>query len=212
MGSTKVEDVEITWYGHATFKIAGAGLVIYTDPYTLPEGEETADLVLVTHEHYDHCAADKIESVTRGDTVIVTTGECASSLAGDIRTVSPDDTLTVKGIDVQAVYAYNHHIPNHPKGKGVGYVFTVSGVRIYHAGDTDFIQEMKDIRCDVALLPVGGTYTMDQDEAVEAVAAIEPKVVIPMHYNYLEATRADASRFKADVEQRIPGVEVRILE
>jgi L-ascorbate metabolism protein UlaG (beta-lactamase superfamily) len=211
MGSTMIGDVEITWYGRSTFKIAGAGLVIYTDPYALVPGQEEADLILVTHEHHDHCAADKIESITGGDTVIVTIKKCASQLQGDVRTVAPGDSITVKGIDIQAVHAYNHHIPNHPRGNGVGFVFTIGGVRVYHTGDTDLIDEMHGIQCVLALIPIGGYYTMDQDEAVDAVAAIGPKVVIPMHHSFMEKTMADPEGFKAEVEQRVPGVEVRVL-
>jgi L-ascorbate metabolism protein UlaG (beta-lactamase superfamily) len=214
MASTKIGDIEITWFGHASFKITGGGLVIYTDPFVLPDGDlEEADLILVTHEHYDHCAVENIAGLTKGDTVVVTTRGCADQLDLETKVVGPGDTVIVKDVPVQAVLAYNHKIPNHPRGRDVGMIFTLGGTTIYQAGDTDLIEEMKDVcDIDVLLLPVGGTYTMDQDDAVKAVEAIRPGIVVPMHYNYLDATIADAARFKAEVEERVPGVEVRVLE
>jgi len=179
--------VIVKWLGHASFQIRADGKNIYIDPY---EGEykEKADLVLVTHSHYDHCDTSKIEKIVKEDTVIVCPSECASRVRGNVRTLEPGEKTEVDNIIVEAVHAYNYKRfrspgnPFHPKGFGVGYIITVDGKRIYHAGDTDFIPEMKSLtNISLALLPSGGTYTMDNPEAAEAALAIKPEVVIPMH-------------------------------
>jgi len=179
--------ITIKWLGHASFQIRANGKIIYIDPY---EGEykEKADLVLVTHSHYDHCDTSKIKKVLKEDTVILCPVDCASKIRGNVKVLEPGEKTEVDGIVVEAVHAYNYKRfrspgnPFHPKGFGIGYVVTVSGKRIYHAGDTDFIPEMKDLRnISVALLPSGGTYTMDNSEAAEAALAIKPEIAIPMH-------------------------------
>ncbi len=209
--ATNVENINIEWLGHATFK-TWDGVLVYTDPFVLPEDAEKADLILVTHGHSDHCNPNNIDQVRKVDTVIVTTSACANKLSGDVRAIKVGDTLTVKGIAIEVVPAYNIEKAFHPKGEGIGFVFEVDGVRIYHAGDTDFIPEMKDLKeIDVALLPIGGTYTMDEDGAADAVKVIMPKIVIPMHYNYIKNTEADPNKFKDLVNKKDPTIEVRIL-
>jgi len=179
--------VIVKWLGHASFQIKAEGKNIYIDPY---EGEyaEKADLVLVTHSHFDHCDASKIEKVMKENTVIICPPECVSRLSGNVKAIKPGEKIEVNGVIVEAVHAYNYKRfrspgnPFHPKGFGNGYIITVGGKRIYHAGDTDFIPEMKDLKnISLALLPSGGTYTMDNSEAAEAALAIKPEAVIPMH-------------------------------
>jgi len=179
--------VIVKWLGHASFQIKADGKNIYIDPY---EGEyaEKADLVLVTHPHFDHCDASKIEKVMKENTVIICPPECVSRLSGNVKAIKPGEKIEVNGVIVEAVHAYNYKRfrspgnPFHPKGFGNGYIITVGGKRIYHAGDTDFIPEMKDLKnISLALLPSGGTYTMDNPEAAEAALAIKPEAVIPMH-------------------------------
>jgi len=179
--------VIVKWLGHASFQIKAEGKNIYIDPY---EGEyaEKADLVLVTHSHFDHCDASKIEEVMKENTVIICPPECVSRLSGNVKAIKPGEKIEVDGVIVEAVHAYNYKRfrspgnPFHPKGFGNGYIITVGGKRIYHAGDTDFIPEMKDLKnISLALLPSGGTYTMDNSEAAEAALAIKPEAVIPMH-------------------------------
>jgi len=179
--------VIVKWLGHASFQIKADDKNIYIDPY---EGEyaEKADLVLVTHSHFDHCDASKIEKVTKKDTVIICPPECVSRLSGNVKAIKPGEKIEVDGVTVEAVHAYNYKRfrspgnPFHPKGFGNGYIITVGGKRIYHAGDTDFIPEMRDLKnISLALLPSGGTYTMDNLEAAEAALAIKPEAVIPMH-------------------------------
>lgn len=198
---------DIHWLGHDTFKITGER-VIYTDPFKIKH-TGSADIILITHEHHDHCSPEDIRKIQTEETVIVTTPDCAGKLSGDVRTVTPGDTLTVKGVDIEAVPSYNTNKAFHPKeNRWVGYIFTVRGKRIYLAGDTDYIPEMKGFRADIALLPVSGTYVMTAEEAVRAALDIRPDVVIPMHYNSIVGTLDDARRFSDALQGK---VDVRIL-
>lgn len=196
----------ITWLGHDSFRIKD-DKVIYIDPWQLEDGEP-ADLILVTHDHYDHFSLEDIQRIRTDDTVVVTIAASARKLTGPVRTVKAGDKLTVRGIDIEVVPAYNINKRFHPQGAGhVGFIVTVGGQRIYHAGDTDFIPEMKDIEADIALLPVSGTYVMTAEEAAKAAEAIQPKVAVPMHYGSIVGSVQDAQRFK-----ELCPVEVRILE
>ncbi len=185
----------ITWLGHDGFLIKGDGKAIVIDPFQVKQCEP-ADVILVTHEHYDHCSPEDIQKVQEASTVIVTEADSAKKLSGDVRVVQPGDKLTVSGIQIEAVPAYNTNKNFHPKQNGwLGFVLTVDGVRIYHAGDTDLIPEMDSIKADIALLPVSGTYVMTAEEAVEAAKIIKPKLVIPMHYDSIVGSADDARRF-----------------
>lgn len=192
----------IHWLGHACFRIENAK-VIYLDPYELKGKPPKADLILITHDHFDHFSPNDVAKITKDDTVIVTIAAVAKRLKGDVRVVKPGDSLTVLGIPIEAVPAYNltkfrsPGEPFHPKASGhVGFIITVGGQRIYHAGDTDVIPEMDDIQADIALLPVGGTYTMTADEAAQAANKIKPKVAIPMHHSAIVGSVKDAERFR----------------
>jgi L-ascorbate metabolism protein UlaG (beta-lactamase superfamily) len=199
----------IHWLGHDTFKITGEK-IIYTDPFQIAK-HDAADIVLITHEHYDHCSPDDVKKIQKPHTVIVTTSDCAKKLNGNIHIVKPGDTITLSGITIQAVPAYNTNKKFHPKENGwVGFIFTINGQKIYLAGDTDFIAEMKDLKdIDVALLPVSGTYVMTSEEAAKAALAIQPKTAIPMHYGSIVGTAYDA----ADFADRLKGkIKTLILE
>lgn len=192
----------IHWLGHDSFRIKGDGLVIYIDPWQIEDGPK-ADLILITHDHRDHCSPADVAKVQKEDSVIVTVAAAAAKLSGQIQMVKPGDELRVKGIPISAVPAYNVNkfrspgVPFHPRESGyVGFVVTVEGQRIYHAGDTDCIPEMGSINADIALLPVSGTYVMTADEAVEAAAIIKPQIAIPMHIGRGIGSLADAERFK----------------
>ena len=192
----------IHWLGHDSFRIDGEGVVIYIDPYRLKEGPK-ADLILITHDHSDHASMADVALIQKQDTIIVTIEAAAKKLSGQIKTVQPGEELTVKGIAIKTVPAYNltkfrsPGVPFHPKDAGhVGYLITVNGITIYHTGDSDFIPEMKGLKPDVALLPVSGTYVMTAEEAVEAATAIQPKVAIPMHVGEGIGSLADAERFR----------------
>ena len=180
--------VLIKWLAHASFQIKANGKIIYVDLEKYGEAAEKADLILVTHSHTDHCDSDKIKNVRKKDTVIIAPADCVSIIGGSVKMLKPGEETSVGNIKVKAVEAYNYKRfrspgnPYHPKGFGVGYLITAEGKTIYHAGDTDFIPEMRQLgHLDVALLPSGGTYTMDNAEAAEAAIAINPKIVIPMH-------------------------------
>jgi L-ascorbate metabolism protein UlaG (beta-lactamase superfamily) len=186
----------ITWLGHDSFRIKVPEGVIYIDPWKLRRAEP-ADLILITHEHHDHFSANDVKKLLKPETTIVTIGVVARQLKGDVRTVKPGDTLTVKGITIEAVPAYNPAKQFHPKAAGhVGFIITAGGRRIYHAGDTDAIPEMASIHADVALLPVGGKFTMTASEAAQAANLIKPQVAVPMHWGDIIGTRADAEAFK----------------
>ncbi|NVM56763.1 MAG: MBL fold metallo-hydrolase [Desulfobacterales bacterium] len=185
----------ITWLGHDGFLIKGDGKSIVIDPFEVKECEP-ADIILVTHEHYDHCSPQDVKKIQKDSTVIVTEAGSAKKLSGDVRVVRPGDKLTVLGIPIEAVPAYNTNKHFHPKDNGwLGFMITVDGVRIYHAGDTDLIPEMGTLQVDIALLPVSGTYVMTAEEAVEAARTIKPKLVIPMHYGAIVGSAQDAQRF-----------------
>lgn len=206
----EVNGVTITWLGHDSMKIKGDGRVIYIDPWKLKdEDKEPADVVLVTHEHYDHCSPPDVEKVSKKGTMIVATADSAKKLKGDVMVVKPGDTVELNNVTVNVVPAYNTNKSFHPKGSGwIGFIVTVGGKRIYHAGDTDRIPEMDDFKVDVALIPVSGTYVMTAEEAAEAVNRMKPTLAVPMHYGDIVGTEADAERFKKLVSGDI---EVKLL-
>ena len=204
------EDIlsKIVWLGHDGFRI-DASKTVYIDPYQIEEGPR-ADLILITHEHFDHCSPDDVAKIQQSGSVIVTEKDSAAKLSGDVRVVNVGEKLSVDDITVEAVAAYNTNKDFHPKSKGwLGFIVEIDGVKVYHAGDTDYIPEMKGYNTDIALLPVSGTYVMTADEAVEAALAINPKVAIPMHYGAIVGGGQDAENFKTALEGK---VEVRILD
>mgnify|MGYP005843630951 CR=1 FL=1 len=193
----------IHWLGHDAFRIDGSS-TIYVDPWKLGGSPPRADVVLVTHDHYDHLSLPDIDTVSGPDTVIVGPA-CVTARTGTraARTIKPGDTVEVGGARVTAVPAYNvtkfkqPGVVFHPRADGhVGYVVDMDGMRVYHAGDTDVIPEMEGLEVDVALLPVGGTYTMTAEEAAEACARLRARVVVPMHFGDIVGSEADARRLR----------------
>jgi len=190
--------VEITWIGHASFRIASGESVVYIDPWKLPReiAGGDADVVFVSHSHFDHCSPPDVEKVSKADTTLVAPGETIAEL-GAANGVTPGEQVTIRDVTVEAVAAYNIDKDFHPKSNHwLGAVITIGGVRVYYAGDTDLIPEMGDLRdVDVALLPVGGTYTLNAAEAVRACEAISPKAAIPYHWGDIVGSAADAQAF-----------------
>jgi L-ascorbate metabolism protein UlaG (beta-lactamase superfamily) len=183
------------WHGHDTFRVDGPP-VVYVDPYRLPAGLPKADLILITHDHSDHCSPADVARLRGPATVVVAPAAAAAMLPAPVVEIAPGDERTLAGVAVRAVRAYNTDKKFHPKQSGmVGYLFTVGGVTYYHAGDSDHIPEMAGLRPDVALLPVSGTYVMTAAQAAEAARAIRPKVAVPMHYGAIVGSEADAATF-----------------
>jgi L-ascorbate metabolism protein UlaG (beta-lactamase superfamily) len=175
------------WLGHDSFRLEGPP-VVYFDPVDLEGQPSPADLVLITHEHHDHCSPEDVAKIRGPETVVLAGGRAAEQLSG-ARVVKPGERLLVAGVEVETVPAYNVNkfratgVPFHPpEAEHVGYIVTVGDVRLYFAGDTDQIPEMAEIECDVALLPVSGTYTMTAEEAAEAARVLAPQIAVPMHY------------------------------
>jgi len=186
----------IKWLGHDGFEITASSVKLVIDPYQVKTAEP-ADIILVTHSHFDHCSIDDINKLKKPSTVIITEPDSAQKFSGDVRIVKPGDKLTVSGIEIEAVPAYNTNKDFHPKANNwLGFIITVDDVRIYHAGDTDFIPEMDTFSVDIALLPVSGTYVMTAEEAVNAAKRIKPQIAIPMHYDAIVGSGDDALQFK----------------
>ncbi len=205
----KLLNLEITRVGHDTFRIAGSK-IIYTDPFKLSRRED-ADIVLLSHEHFDHLSVEDLEKVCTPGTTIVASPLCADGVK-NLRVkeklfMDPNAKVKVGKVEIETVPAYNvnkFREPGkafHPQGeKRLGFVVRLDGTSIYYAGDTDLIPEMKNIRCDIALLPVSGTYVMTPEEAAEAAETIRPKIAVPMHYGAIVGSAADAEKFKALVK------------
>lgn len=218
-----VENISIHWLGHDGFRIENKeGIVVYIDPFQLSHAHpEKADLIFVTHHHFDHCSPEDIKKILKEDTTVVCTElsrQALKTIHATFSVVRPGDKKELKGIPFEVVPAYNVNkfrdpakkIPFHPKEEGLaGYVLTIDRTRIYHTGDSDFHDEMKHVKCDVALLPVSGTYVMTADEAAEAAKVLKPKVAIPMHWGSIIGIKAEAERFKELVGNVC---EVKILE
>lgn len=187
---------------------------IYIDPFKIQEVHHDADLIFITHDHFDHFSPEDIAKVSQPGTVLIvpekmkTKAAEVADLVGRIETVSPNMSYTIEGISFETVRAYNNLKPFHPKrADWVGYIIESGGKRVYIAGDTDLTKDAREVKCDVALVPVGGTYTMDAKKAAELVNLIKPEVAIPVHYGGTVGTREDAEVFRAYVE---PPVEVQV--
>jgi L-ascorbate metabolism protein UlaG (beta-lactamase superfamily) len=204
----------VEWLGHSGFRIRAGRATICIDPYRAAGGPP-ADVILVTHGHYDHFSPQDVERLKHDATIVVAPAPVAERLTGQVHSIAPGEVLELGRIDVRAVAAYNTSKrdaagnPFHPREAGwVGYELRIGGERLYHSGDTDVIPEMDEVAgVDVALLAVSGVYVMTAGEAAEAARRIQPRVAVPMHWGEDIGTRADAEAFA-----EMAPVEVRIMD
>jgi len=204
--------LKLKWLGHASWKLKAGGKTIYIDPY---EGDydEKADIILASHSHTDHCEPSKVKEATGEGTVVIAPADCAEKIGAPVKSLKPGEKAEFGEVTVKAVEAYNLKrfrspgVPFHPKGLGVGYIVKAEGKKIYHVGDSDYIPEMDELKdIDVLLIPSGGTYTMDAEDAAEATVAINPKIAVPVHI-----WDTDPGEYKKKVEAA-SGVKVMILK
>lgn len=184
--------------------------VIYFDPFKIEKNYNDADVIFITHDHYDHYSEEDIEKVEKNNTVIVAPEELLTKLLRkgfdreNIVLVEPNESYTVEGIKFETVPSYNIDKQFHPRANDwVGYIIELGGVRYYIAGDTDITVEAKQVKCDVAFVPVGGTYTMDYKEAAELVNTIKPEIAVPIHYGSIVGEKQDAEEFGKMLEENI---------
>lgn len=199
----------LTLLTHYALRIEGEK-IIYSDPFHLEKAPQDGDIILITHEHYDHLSPDDIRKAARPDAYIVLPKSCrAAALKAGLNEkrllyLAAGEEAEIGGIRIEAVPAYNTLKPFHTKGKGwLGYVVTVGGLRYYIAGDTDNTPEARQVKCDVAIVPVGGTYTMTAKEAAALVNTIRPAVAVPAHYGDIVGTVSDAEKFASLLESGI---------
>ena len=188
---------------------------IYFDPFKINKNYHDADIIFITHDHYDHYSEEDIDKVEKTGTIIVAPEDLLDKLLKKrfqkehIITVKPNESYTVKNIKFATIPAYNINKQFHPKeNKWVGYLIEIDGFIYYIAGDTDITEENQKMKCDVAFVPVGGTYTMDYKEAAELINIIQPKVAVPIHYSSIVGTEQDAANFSKLVS---PEIKVEIL-
>jgi L-ascorbate metabolism protein UlaG (beta-lactamase superfamily) len=195
-------DPKIDWLGHDSFRLTGEKIV-YIDPWKIENERHDADIVLYTHDHFDHFVPEDLEKV-RGSQTLVVGPEMLRDKVEGLLVIKAGDALNVHGVPLEVTPAYNLHPDRqnfHPlEYGGVGYIVTLNGKRIYHTGDTDPIPEMKNIKTDIMLVPISGKFVCTPDEAVEAVGMVNPKLAIPMHWNTIAGTWEDANAFKERVQ------------
>ena len=209
-----VENIEVNTQN--SIRIESRVGTIYVDPLEIGGDVHDADYILITHDHYDHFSPEDIRKVAKADSILVVPEKMldkaqeVAGYVGKIETVKPGVYRELNGLEFETVPAYNLLKPFHPKSaEWVGYVLRIDGKRIYIAGDTDATKEAKAVKCEVALVPIGGTYTMDAKKAAELVNAIRPNVAIPVHYGSIVGKPADGDNFAQNIKDPIK-VEFKI--
>jgi len=218
----QINDIQIKWLGHAGFLIKNAK-TIYIDPYNISEQKEKADLILITHSHYDHCSVADIKKIIKEGTKIILPADCQSKITKfetpiRIKIIEPGKEILDGDVKITAIPAYNTDKPFHSKEESwVGYVIKIKDTIIYHAGDTDQIPEMQKLtghkqagKQFIALLPIGGRFTMSAEEAAEATKLLKPSLAIPMHYGSIVGKDEDAQEFCELCKEY--GIKTKILE
>ena len=199
-----------TWFRQSAYRWDGEGVVAYIDPWGVTD-PVPADVVFLTHAHFDHFSMEDLDKIRREDTRIFAPRDVADELSGDVVPVAPGDDVGFGAISGHTVPAYNvaeDRLDKHPKeNRWVGYVLDLGGSTYYHAGDTDHLPELEEIQADVAFVPIGGTYTMDATEAAGLVKALGPQMAVPMHYGFVVASPSEADRFAREADP----VRVEIL-
>lgn len=208
----------VRWYGHDTFTLEKRGITICIDPYKLSRSIH-ANIILISHNHFDHLSLDDLRKISSPNTIIVAANECISQLSKipskERIGLVPGQEKTLSDVKIKAIFAYNINKinpdtrkPFHPKEDNkIGFLVNMGGISVYHTGDSDLIPEMTDLKPDILLAPVSGTYVMTAKEAAEAVEKIKPKVAIPMHYGTIVGSETDAKEFK----NMVKSCEVQIL-
>lgn len=206
-----IENVEVLC--HSSIKIKDKNNIVYIDPFKIDNDYNDADFIFITHDHYDHYSEEDINKVVNNDTIIVVPDGLITKLMqiginkDKIIVVEPNKKYSVKGINFETVPAYNINKKFHPKENGwVGYLINLNNTVYYIAGDTDFTEENRKVKCDVALVPAGGTYTMDYKEAATLINEIKPQIAVPIHYGSIVGTKQDAINFTQLLNKSIKGI------
>ncbi len=190
---------------HSSIKVNGEK-IIYFDPYKIEEKCSDADIIFITHDHYDHLDIASIKNIIKDTTIIVIPETLSCEYLDNYKCIRvvPNQIYNILNYEVQTIASYNVNKSFHPKENGwVGYIVTINDEKIYVAGDTDITPENKKVKCDIALVPIGGTFTMSYNEAAELINTIKPKVVIPTHYGLIVGDKSDGENFKKLLDKKI---------
>ena len=205
-----LENIEVLY--HSSIRIS-KNKAIYIDPFKIDKDYNDADIVFITHDHFDHYSEEDIDKVINENTTIIIPKELLTKILGKginknaVITVESNKEYMVQGIKFETIPAYNTNKTFHPKENDwVGYIITLDGIRYYIAGDTDITEENRKVKCDVAFVPVGGTYTMDFKEAAQLINEIQPKIAVPIHYGSVVGTKQDATDFIKLLHPNIKGI------
>lgn len=203
-----LENIQVLY--HSSIKI-NKDKVIYIDPFKIVDDCHDADIIFITHSHYDHYSEEDINKIIKENTKIIVTSDLKEKVESitnskNIIIVQPNEKHCVEGINIETIPAYNTNKQFHPKHNNwVGYVIELNGLKYYIAGDTDITDENKQVKCDVAFVPVGGTYTMTAEEAADLINIIKPKMAVPIHYGSVVGTKQDATDFVNLLDKEIEG-------
>ena len=205
-----LKNIEVLY--HSSIRIS-KNKVIYIDPFKIDKNYNDADIVFITHDHFDHYSEEDIDKVINENTTIIIPEELLTKILrkginkNAVITVESNKEYMVQGIKFETIPAYNTNKTFHPKENyWVGYIITLDGIRYYIAGDTDITEENRKVKCDVAFVPVGGTYTMDFKEAAQLINEIQPKIAVPIHYGSVVGTKQDATDFIKLLHPSIKGI------